>query len=67
MPVMQVMPVMHFDGDKDDGDENAGHEEDGGNMNDMVERRWTKMMMEISMKKEQLGMKEVMGKKIVEI
>ncbi|GKC30660.1 hypothetical protein Tco_1037954, partial [Tanacetum coccineum] len=52
-----------FDGDKDGGDENVVHEEDGGNMNDdggktMVE---TKTMVEISMKK------EIMGKKIVEI
>ncbi|GKC43583.1 glutamate-1-semialdehyde 2,1-aminomutase 2, chloroplastic-like protein, partial [Tanacetum coccineum] len=45
---LQIMPVMHyvfksnarnavensFDGDKDGGDENAGHVEDGGNMNE---------------------------------
>ncbi|GKA72426.1 glutamate-1-semialdehyde 2,1-aminomutase, chloroplastic-like protein [Tanacetum coccineum] len=46
--LLRIMPVMHyvfksnarnavensFDGDKDGGDENAGHVEDGGNMNE---------------------------------
>nr|GEW89210.1 hypothetical protein [Tanacetum cinerariifolium] len=31
---LRLQVENNIDGDKDDGDENAGHEKDGGNMND---------------------------------